>query len=803
MSLNANFQPLLRLLLAALSLLIVTPLGSADYVLLIDASNSMTTKVSGKTGPTRMDVVIKALKEYLAELPLESKVYIAAFNKGIYDIDELTLRSESQRLLLIEKIDSIQGLTRADAAGRTHLWAALEHALGKGNDYLQAQQGGTVEVRVLTDGGDNDQTTKWAGRSATTVFAELERSYPQIGNTLSANLILLGSFDLQLTGQEAIGIAKVPSFRPVLPPAIVVTPPSPKAGETVRIHDASKQRFDTYDWSVDGQLVAREREFSYNFETAGSHLIEAVGFFGRQKDRGTLTVIIREPDKPEPLNPSIQFEPGDPEPGDSVRIIGQSTGKPVAYNWTVNGKQEGAGTELEHLVLTEGQHEVIFSVRDVTGREEHAIRKISATERPLTVAFHSQPEAVAGTDVVFKNLTRGKAFRWQWSFGDQRPSTEKDPIHRFENSGDEAVTNFVVLEAKTRSGRSFSSTPVPITIHPISKPPKPAFTMTQAAIHVGDQIAFTNHSRGVYNVIQWDFGGEGTSALSDPDFIFSTPGEKDVKLTLTGEGGTAEAHTKITVLPREIHVRVLLANPDAGLPPEVGEVIDFGKINPTHLRQGTLIGIKSDSLQITFSSQPDPSEGLLVTLAGGTNAFELATRQEGKTLRLPPSMMVTQDTIVQVLLRPTATEEPHEAKLTFTPVGNGVFLNKMQTPVAITLRANLDSEGTGGLLFLIGLAGAGIVVFILWKSISTPIITPASSVVVSLTQVLQNPAPGQHPLKLKTPLHSNEVIRFGLRNDGANHVFDLKAPEWSIRRDKSSVRLSGPNQQQRNLILHC
>ena len=800
MSLNANFRTLLRLLSVALSLLAVTPMRGADYVLLIDASSSMTTKISGKTGPTRLDVVIKALKEYLAELPLESKVYIAAFNKGIYDIDELTLRSESQRRVLIEKIDSIQELTRADAAGRTHLWAALEHALQKGNDYLQGQLGGTVEVRVLTDGGNNDQTTKWAGRSAATVFAELQKSYPQIGNNISANLILLGSFDLQLTGQEAIGIATVPSFRPVLPPTIVVTPPSPKAGETVRIQDASRQRFDTYDWSVDGQLIARDREFSHTFATPGSHSIQVVTFAGRQKERGTLAVVIREPDKPEPMNPSIRFEPGDPEPGDLVRIVGNSAGKPAAYNWTVDGKQAGTGLEFEHLMESEGEHEVIFSVRDVTGREEQAIRKLFATEKSLTVAFHSQPEAVAGKDVVFKNLTRGRAFGWQWTFGDQEPSTEKDPVHRFVNSGDEAVTNFVVLQAKTRSGRSFSSAPVPITIHPIPKPPRPAFKITQNVIHVGDQIAFTNQSRGVYKLIHWDFAGDGTSTLSDPDFTFSTAGEKDVKLTLTGEGGTAETQARITVLPREIQVRVHFANPDAGMPPAIGEEIDFGKINPTHLKQGTLIGQKSDSLQITFSSQPNTSEGLLVTLTGRTNAFEIAARQDGKTVRLAPSMLLTQDSVLQVLLQTNATEEPHEATLTFTPLGTGVFLNGKHTAVAMTLRADLGSEGMGGILFLIGLAGAGGVGFLLWKSIGGPLISPASSVVVSLNEVLQNPAPGQQPLRLKTPLHPNEVIRFGFRNDGANHVFDLKAPEWSIRRDKSSVRLSGPNQQPRNLL---
>ena len=769
-------------------------------MLLIDASGSMETKIKGVTGPSRLDLVTKAVKEYVAELPLESRVYLAAFNKAVYEIDQRTLRSETQRRALINSIDSIQQLTRQEAAGTTHLWAALEHALEKGNAYLKEQPDGTVVVRVLTDGGDNDKTTKWAGRPAANVFAELQKKYPQIGNNISANLILLGSFDLQLTGREGIGTGTVPNFRPVLPPTIVVTPAFPKAGERVRVSDASKQLFDTYDWWVDGQLASREREFSYTFTTAGQHSIQVFALAGRQKERMTLPVLVREADKPEPMNPSFRFEPTDPEPGDSVKLFGRASGKPVASSWTVDGKEIGGGFELEQVIEGEGPHTVVFTVRDAAGREERVSSQVTATERPLSVAFHSPAEALAGTAVVFNNLTRGKSFGWQWAFGDDAPSNEKDPLHRFVNSGDEPVTNRVILQAKSRSGRTFSSDLAFITIHPTPKPPKPAFQVTDRPIHVGDQIAFANNSRGVFITILWDFGGEGTSALRDPDFTFKTAGEKNVTLTLTGEGGTAQTNQLLTVLPREIKVGVSLVTTNGGPAPELGGSIDFGKINPTHLKQGTLIGLRDDSLQVTFSSRPEGTDGLMVTLEGATNAFQLAARQGGKSVPLASSVLLTEDTILQVVLRPSASEQAHEAKLMFAPRGEGVFVNGKKAPAAVDLRADLSSESLGGILFLFAIVVAGVVGFIIWKSIGGPVITPASLVDVSLTEVLQNPVPGQQPLKLKTPLQPNEVIRFGMSNAGANHVFDLKAPEWSIRRDKSSVRLTRPNQRPRNLI---
>jgi len=161
----------------ALCMMLVGAQGG-DYVLLVDVSSSMNGSVGSGDPRVRIAVVKNSLSAFIRELPPESRVYLAAFNKEMGAPTEAVIRSDDNRRMLLDVVERLDGLTRKPEAGATHLWWALDHALAKGVEYSKDRPDRTVLVRVLTDGEDNDPSFK--RRTAQSVLDEYATKYPGV-----------------------------------------------------------------------------------------------------------------------------------------------------------------------------------------------------------------------------------------------------------------------------------------------------------------------------------------------------------------------------------------------------------------------------------------------------------------------------------------------------------------------------------------------------------------------------------------------------------------------------------------------
>jgi len=93
-----------------------------------------------------------------------------------------------------------------------------------------------------------------------------------------------------------------------------------------------------------------------------------------------------------------------------------------------------------------------------------------------------------------------------------------------------------------------------------SDDPVPAPTVTIFASVDGYAVAFTSTTTNA-KAYDWDFGDGGSSSEKDPVHMYLQSGTFNVKLTVTGDGGTANATVDIVVVASKLEM--LTGGPDA------------------------------------------------------------------------------------------------------------------------------------------------------------------------------------------------------------------------------------------------
>jgi PKD repeat protein len=459
-----------------------------------------------------------------------------------------------------------------------------------------------VLVRVLTDGLDNDPV--YHNRTAEDVLAELQRDFPEVdGETIRANLVLLGDLELHVRPRPGFAVSRDPNFTVIFPPVIAWAPQVVHVGSNVLFFERSQLGYRYFDWFVDGQLASRQSNFAHVFTKSGRHTVTLrVATADGLRESRTEVVEVLEPQQPVPLAPRMSFVPAAPQPGDTVRFFGWATGEGVTFSWRLDGQEFGMGPEAERTFEQEGKFDVALIVTDARGRREETRQAIIIAEQPLQVAFSAPQQVLSGQDVQFANETQPaeRVSKWAWDFGDGVTSQDWNPLHRFANEGEASRVFNVVLRATSRSGRTYTSAPQSITVLPAQKPvppPKAAFRILGGPFRAGRMVAFQDESTGLIESFAWDFNGEGTDDRKNPELRFDTAGIKTIRLVVRGPGGTATASQQITVEPREVSAYLVWLNTN-GQSIALPSRLDYGIANPVHVRNQELIVTVNDTFEV-------------------------------------------------------------------------------------------------------------------------------------------------------------------------------------------------------------
>lgn len=79
---------------------------------------------------------------------------------------------------------------------------------------------------------------------------------------------------------------------------------------------------------------------------------------------------------------------------------------------------------------------------------------------------------------------------------------------------------------------------------------------------VGAAVTFENKSEGAVSTYLWEFGQLGTSTLENPIFVFNTPGNYPVKLTISNSQGSTSFEQEIVIGSSELQKPIIVINGD-------------------------------------------------------------------------------------------------------------------------------------------------------------------------------------------------------------------------------------------------
>lgn len=678
----------------------------ADYVFVFDTSGSMTEPTSKVNREPRIRTVQQQFLEHLTGLEPDSRIALISFNTGIKAEKEMVLRTDADRQLAAEWVNDLERQARLD--GNTYLWRSLRRALQIATTYAQHRSGGAVRVWVLTDGQDNDPL--YRGKSPTAVLEEMRRDFPDIDReTIQASLVTLGlKMDLRSPWLRLIDKMEPTSlFRPI----IGWQPQPVRTGQPVTFSNMTGSTYRFYDWWVGGIHISFEQKLTFRFTNSGPQIVRLLvtGADGtRQEDSKTIEVLQTE--TPVPLAPEFSFLPAAPEPKDNVQFNGKANVPGVVFSWQINGQEFATTAQAKRSFPGEGQFEVTLVVRDATGRTEQARRTVRVFEPPIAVAFAGPSEAKSGQEVAFVNETQpaDRVTAWTWEFGDGTTSSQKTAQHKFANDADAPRSYNVVLRATSRSGRQFTSKTHSVTV--LQNPPAPAsaFKILEIKPRVGTLVNFRDASSGPIDTVEWNFNGEGRSINRDPEFRFETPGSKTIALTVRGPGGQNTAATNLTVLPREQAIQVnWLGNEGQSM--VIPQRIDFGLINPIHLRNGELDS--TNEFEMICPPGMPPGISVVIELNGtGSRAFEVAQRVTNGFRPMTLPARVSESARFRLGMRTNdVIESEHECRLTLRLEGADAVLNGKPESLEVDVRANIGEGKTdyGWLIVLLLVAVVG------------------------------------------------------------------------------------------------
>ncbi len=277
-------------------------------------------------------------------------------------------------------------------------------------------------------------------------------------------------------------------------------------------------------------------------------------------------------------------------------ILLSSTPGGFSYFWDFgDGYQEGGNFNIMHTFENNTDRDTSFLVSLVStsffGCEDTGHTQIIVHPAPLA-AFTADPSTQMMPDrtVHFTNTTQTGNWTYQWRFGDDIVSTERDPgPHTYPGPADYMIT--LVVRGEHCADSTWQSVEI------LPHPPVAEFKPVEPGC-MPLTIQFENTS-SYSNSFLWEFGDGAVSNKPNPEYTYYEPGTYKIKLTAWGDGGTDTYSTinDVWVLPnayfeiaprfvyvndQEVHFFNLSDNGDIYLW-DFGDGTGSSDMSPTHM----------------------------------------------------------------------------------------------------------------------------------------------------------------------------------------------------------------------------
>ena len=256
-----------------------------------------------------------------------------------------------------------------------------------------------------------------------------------------------------------------------------------------------------------------------------------------------------------------------------VQFTDSSTGSIDSWAWNFGDATSSIDPSPLHLFQSAGSFSVLLLVTGPGG--SHSTSVLITVDEPAPVAdFSGTPTSGSvGMTVVFSDISSGGTVsNWNWNFGDGTSSTQQNPSHSYTTAGNYDVS----LSVTGPGGSDTLARTGYITVAELA--PIADFSGTPTSGTVGMTVAFSDiSSGGPASSWNWNFGDGTSSTQQNPSHSYTTAGNYDVSLSVTGPGGSdALARTGYITVAELAPIADFSGTPTSG---SVGMTVVFSDIS--------------------------------------------------------------------------------------------------------------------------------------------------------------------------------------------------------------------------------
>jgi FOG: PKD repeat len=347
------------------------------------------------------------------------------------------------------------------------------------------------------------------------------------------------------------------------------TGPSPLA---VKFTDKSSGNPTKYAWDFGDGSTSTEKNPSHTYTSTGQYTVKLTVSNEFGSDTKTSTSFINVG-----TAPYVFFTANGTINSKQVTFTTHGNVADGTYRWDFGDGTTSSEKDPIHTYKSTGVYNVTLAVSNAYGTYNYTLRNVSITDT-LKADFSatnnqgSSPLRVQFTDT---SIGSGNTSSFLWNFGDGTTSTERNPTHTYNRTGQYTVA-LTVTNPCGATNSTLKSNYVSVGNVPVAD-----FVGTPTNGLAPLNVSFTDRSQGTNLTYSWDFGDGTTSTAKDPKHTYTTEGTYTVKLTVTNVYGTNTAtkdkYITVGVAPRaDFQADVL-----SGIAPHPVQFTDLSKGNPT------------------------------------------------------------------------------------------------------------------------------------------------------------------------------------------------------------------------------
>jgi PKD repeat protein len=293
-------------------------------------------------------------------------------------------------------------------------------------------------------------------------------------------------------------------------------PPNGTKGVTeFHFIDQSTNNPTSWLWSFGDGTYNTSRNTTHIYQSSGNKYISltASNAGGSDTAYGGGPIVVRNPQ-------AVPNFTGTPTLGSiplKVQFTDTSSNSPTTWVWDFgDGFYSRGNPNPVHYYNEAGTYNVTLQVND-TSIGIPALNPfkrtayITAVKTPIAAFTANQTSGPIPLVVRFTDQSQGNPYRYSWNFGDRYGSTEKNPTHIYQRTGNYTVTETV------RNPAGFNTT-VKQNLIIVTKLPEASFTVNATSGIEPTTIRFTDTSTGVPNPNSWSWNfGDGAPWFNTTD----------------------------------------------------------------------------------------------------------------------------------------------------------------------------------------------------------------------------------------------------------------------------------------------